>query len=710
MKQVLQDLAGGECVVSDVPVPTVKRGHLLIRTRRTLISAGTERSLVEFGRAGYITKARRQPEKVKMVLDKVRTDGLLTTVEAVRAKLDEPIPMGYSNVGVVAEVGAGVERFQVGDRVLSNGPHADYALVPENLCVRIPDGVSNEDAVFGIVGSIGLQGIRLLEPTLGETFVVTGLGLIGLISGQILRANGCRVIGLDLESDKLDLAEELGIETVRLDEGQDPVAEASRMSGGVGVDGVLITASSKSDAVMHQAATMCRKRGRIVLVGVVGLNLRRSDFYEKELTFQVSCSYGPGRYDPRYEEGGQDYPLPFVRWTENRNMAAVLDLIDGGSLKVSGLVSARFPLADAPDAYDFLLNDRSALGVVLTASESAAPAQADRIVALGDSAGPAAPGKGVIGAIGAGNYAGRILLPAFKEAGARLRVIASSRGQSSDHVGRKLGFESNTTDVDAILEDDGVDTVVIATRHDSHAGLVIRALDAGKHVFVEKPLGLAIDDLDRIAESRMRCLASGRGGRLMIGFNRRFSPYMRAVKRAVEASSFPMSIIYTCNAGAIARDSWVHDPSAGGGRILGEACHFIDAARHLAGSAIEEWSVSTMSDAEGLGDTATISLGFANGSIAAIHYFANGDRSFPKERIEVFQGGRIMTLDNFRTVKGFGVKLSGRGFGLSQDKGQKDCARAFIESIRSGGPDPIPFDELIEVSRISIEVANASAP
>lgn len=702
MKQVFQDISGGSTLVTEVPTPRCGAGQVLIRSTRSLISAGTERSLVDFGRAGYLEKARQQPEKVKMVLDKVRTDGLAATVSAVQSKLAQPMPMGYSNVGVVVEVGQGVVELKPGDRVLSNGSHAEYVCVPRNLCARLPDGLDDETASFGVVSAIALQGLRLAEPTLGETFVVTGLGLIGLITVQLLRANGCQVIGIDLDASKLDLATSFGAEVVRLDQGRDPVAAVDGLTRGQGVDGVIITASSKSDDIVHQAATMCRKRGRIVLVGVVGLQLRRSDFYEKELTFQVSCSYGPGRYDPDYEESGRDYPRGFVRWTENRNFQAVLDLMRAGSLSVDSLVTARYPVEEAGQAYQHLLEDRGVMGVVLQYDPGEASESTVRLPAQPSRAAGDAP---VVGAIGAGNYAGRVLLPAFKDAGARLRSIVSSGGKSGTHVGSRLGFDNSSTDPSVVLDDPEIDVVVVGTRHDSHAALVIAALEAGKHVFVEKPLALSLEELGDIREARTAALERGRGGRVMVGFNRRFAPLMLALKAETSGSGAPMAIVYTCNAGAIPGDSWVHDPAAGGGRIVGEACHFIDIARYLIGAGIADAGIRVMADPRGFGDTASLGLTFADGSIATIHYFANGDRRVPKERIEVYQEQRIYRLTNFRRLEGFGSRLKGRS--RRQDKGQKGCVEAFLEAVRAGGPDPIPFSELEEVSRVAIQLGEA---
>lgn len=703
MKQILQDLSKGTSAVTEVPRPRCKPGHLLVETSHSLISAGTERMLVEFGRSGYLAKARQQPERVKLVLDKIRTDGLLPTVDAVRSKLDQPIPMGYSNVGTVAEVGAGVTGFIVGDRVLSNGHHAEVVCVPKNLCAKIPEDVSNEDAAFTVVGAIALQGVRLAQPTLGECIVVTGLGLIGLLAVQILRANGCRVLGLDFDPQKLKLARQFGAETVDLEAGEDPIAAAVAFSRGRGVDGVLITASSKSSEPMRQAATMCRKRGRIVLVGVVGLELDRSDFYEKEITFQVSCSYGPGRYDTSYEDQGVDYPLGFVRWTEQRNFDAILDMMSAGALKLDDLKTESFDIQHAPQAYDLLVKNKGAMGVLLTYQGDEGSVKA-RILNLKPPA-PAAPGTPIIGAIGAGNYAGRILLPAFKATGARLKTVATSQGVSGTHYGKKLGFEISTTDSDSLLADPDINTILIGTQHNSHARFVVQALERGKNVFVEKPLALTHIELDQIEAAYTQAqTTNGPPPRLMVGFNRRFAPLMRKMKAEVKRSSEPLSIIYTCNAGSIPVDTWIQDPETGGGRIIGEACHFIDIARFLAESPIAEIQAMGISQAEGVTnchDTASITVNFENGSMATIHYFANGHVSFPKERIEVFQGGKVTVLDNFRRVRGFGGNVSGRS--TRQDKGQTECARAFVDALRSGKDSPIAYDQLMDVSRACVD-------
>ncbi|HSB96431.1 MAG TPA: zinc-binding dehydrogenase, partial [Spongiibacteraceae bacterium] len=498
MKQILQNLQTGETLVAEVPVPLVGRGALLIKTTRTLVSAGTERMLVDFGKGNFLQKARQQPDKVKQVLEKISTDGLQVTLEAVRNKLDTPLPLGYCNVGRLLETGAGVSGFVAGDRVISNGKHAEYVCVPKNLCAKIPDNVDDESAAFTVIGAIALQGIRLIAPTLGETVVVTGLGLIGLVAVQLLRAHGCRVIGIDFDASKIALARQFGAETVNLALGEDPVAAAMRYSKERGVDAVLITASTKSNEPIHQATAMCRKRGRIVLVGVVGMEMSRADFYEKELSFQVSCSYGPGRYDPEYEEKGQDYPVGFVRWTQQRNFEAILDMLADGRLDFKTLISHRFSIDSAPEAYN-LISDGNPLGVLLEYPERDAQASLERVIAITNHKPAAvAAGTAALGFIGAGNYASNILIPAFAKTGAQLLSVSSASGVSSVHVAKKFGIRQASTDTQALLADPAIKAVAITTRHDSHAYWVGQALAANKHVFVEKPLALNSSQLDEI--------------------------------------------------------------------------------------------------------------------------------------------------------------------------------------------------------------------
>ncbi len=714
MKQILQNLNSGETVVEDVPCPNVSKGQVLIRTSKTLVSAGTERMLVDFGKANLIDKARQQPDKVKMVLDKVKTDGVIPTYESVKNKLDQPLPLGYCNIGTIIEVGTEVEEFNPGDRVVSNAKHAEIVSVPKNLCCKVPDSVTDENATFTILGAIALQGIRLSQTTLGESVVVTGLGLIGLMTVQLLRAHGCRVLGLDFDPDKLELARQFGAETVDLSKGENPVTAAETFSRGCGVDAVIITAATKSNDPVHQGALMCRQRGRIVLVGVVGLELSRADFYEKELTFQVSCSYGPGRYDPLYEEGGQDYPIGFVRWTEQRNFEAVLDMMADGRIDVLPLISHHFPLDNAKDAYELVGGSGSSLGIILDYPNSDQKTNAELLEQTikfdSTTIRKITADQPILGFIGSGNYATSVLIPAFYKTPAILKSVASSSGISSVHVGKKYGFQETTTDSSNIINDNEINTVVITTRHDSHANFVCQALEQGKHVFVEKPLAL---DRQGLADIEQTYISSGKNNKnslLMVGFNRRFSPLVKKMKSLLEGISEPKSFIMTVNAGAIPAEHWTQDINIGGRRIIGEGCHFIDLLRFLADSPIIKVQAMMLGDKAGIGirdDKVTFSLLFENGSFGTVHYLANGDKSFPKERLEVFCGGRILQLDNFRKLRGFGWPGFKKMNLTRQDKGNSVCVAEFIHAIKSGLESPIAFDELVEVTRVSFDIMDA---
>lgn len=716
MKQIFQGLKSGVTSVEEVLCSKEQPGQLRISTKQSLVSVGTERMLVDFGKANLIQKALQQPDKVKQALQKIRTDGLAPTVEAIRAKLDQPMPLGYSNVGVVVDNGG--TSFALGDRVVSNGPHAEMVRVPHNLCARIPAGVDDDSAAFTVLASIALQGIRLVQPTLGESVVVTGLGLIGLLTVQLLRAQGCRVLGIDFDAQKCKLAQSFGADVVNLSAGEDPIAVAQVFSRGRGVDAVLITASTKSNDPVHQAATMCRQRGRIVLIGVVGLQLSRADFYEKELSFQVSCSYGPGRYDAEYEEKGHDYPVGFVRWTEQRNFEAVLDMMACGALDVKPLISHRFVLDDAPQAYQ-LLDTPGTLGILIDYPNAGVEVGVETGIEGGVGAGvgvgaktielaaPAdySPTDVVCSFIGGGNYASRVLIPAFAGASAQLNTLVTSGGVSAVHQGKKLGFATASTDLAAALLVDAVNTVVIATGHNLHAEQVVAALHAGKQVFVEKPLALTSAELASIDEAWQ--LQAGKC-RLMVGYNRRFSPLTVTMKKLLDKVAGPKTFILTMNAGQIPLDHWTQDRELGGGRIIGEACHYIDLLRFLVGAPIKAFTATRLGSVPGVEiaeDKASITLSFEDGSMGTIHYFANGGKAFPKERIEAFGGDGVLQLDNFKRLKGYGWKGFKSQRLRSQDKGQKACTLAFVESIRLAAAAPIPYDEIIEVAKVSIEVA-----
>ncbi|CAK0757839.1 Dehydrogenase-like protein [Gammaproteobacteria bacterium] len=708
MKQILQSLRSGVTEVADVPCPGVRHGHLLIRTSQSLVSPGTERMLIEFGKAGWIEKARQQPDKVRMVLDKIKTDGLQPSIEAVLNKLDQPLPLGYCNMGQVQEIGSGVSGFERYQRVVSNGKHAEVISVPFNLCAKVPDSVSDEEAAFTVLAAVALQGIRLVQPTLGETVVVTGLGLIGLITVQLLRAHGCRVLGLDFDKEKLAMACRFGAEVVDLAAGQDSVEAAKLYSRGYGVDAVIVTASTKSSEPIHHAALMCRKRGRIVLVGVTGLELSRADFFEKELTFQVSCSYGPGRYDPNYEEKGNDYPVGFVRWTEQRNFEAVLDMMADGRLDVKPLISHRFQIEEAEKAYELVERGGPSLGILLKyPSIEITPKLRTVSLQPQNLCSTATIGNVSVSFVGAGNYATAVLIPAFKAAGTRLQSVASSSGVSGLHAARKFGFEETTTDTDSLFADEKSDIVVVTSRHDSHAAFVLKALEAGKHVFVEKPLCLSLSELSEIKAAWLVSSKRSIAPMLMVGFNRRFASQIQKIKQLLSGFSGPKSFIMTVNAGAIPAEHWTQDPDVGGGRIIGEVCHFIDLLRYLAGFPISGWNRSTMRTLTE--DTVSLQLTFENGSIGTIHYFANGSKSFPKEQLEVFAGGQVLRLDNFRKLEGFGWPGFKKMNLWRQEKGQKTCAAAFVAAVAKSGQPPIPIEEIFEVSRVAIEISDAKS-
>ncbi len=706
MKQILQNLKTGATELVAVPAPKVRPGHLLIRTRASVVSSGTERMLVEFGRANLLEKARQQPERVLQVVQKIRTDGLLPTLDAVFGKLDQPLPLGYSSAGVVLEVGEGVAGFSPGDRLASNGPHAGTVCVPVNLCAAIPESVADREAAFAVLGAIALQGVRLAEPTLGERFVVAGLGLIGLLAVQLLQAHGCRVLGLDFDPARLELARSFGAETHDLAANPDPLPAAARFAGGRGVDGVLIAASTRSSDPVRQAARMCRQRGRIVLVGVAGLELDRADFYEKELTFRVSCSYGPGRYDPEYEDRGRDYPFGFVRWTEQRNIEAVLAMMAAGRVRARPLITHTFAFAGAEEAYRVLCEEKDALGLVLDYPRDEDQAAPVRTVAY-EPKRHAPVDAPTLGVLGAGNYAARVLLPILRGAGVRLHTVASAGGTSAAVAARKFGFARAVSEPAALLAEAAIDTVLVATRHDSHARYVCAALESGKHVFCEKPLCLTRAELQEIRRVYEPLLAGENPPLLMLGYNRRFAPLTRTLARLLTAAPRPKCFVMTVNAGALPAGHWTRDARRGGGRILGEACHFVDLLRFLAGAPVASVQARCLGAADAGEDTATITLGFADGSLGTIHYFANGAKAFPKERLEVFCAGGVLVLDNFRTLRGYGWPGFCAARLWAQDKGNGACLEAFLAAVREGAPSPIPLDQLVEVQEALLDIVEA---
>lgn len=700
MKQLIQSPATGKAEVAQVPAPQVQPGCVLVRNGASLVSAGTERTSVEFAKKSLIAKARSRPDLVKKVVDKARTDGPVTAMKAAFTRLDQPQALGYSSAGVVLAVGNGVDGVRVGDLVSCAGggyaSHADIVCVPKNLVAVAPEGVSLEHAACATVGAIGLHGFRLAEVQLGETVVVLGLGLIGLMVVQMAKAAGANVVGIDLDPSRVALALELGADqAVTLGQG-DPAAVTSAVSGGIGADAVLVTAGTVSNQPIEMSADLARDRGRVVLVGAVGLDMPREPYFKKELAFRVSRSYGPGRYDPSYEEGGSDYPVAYVRWTENRNMQAFLHLLANGSVNLEPLLTHRIPIEDGARAYTLITDDEEpSLGVLLTYGDPHAAGEpvrrVDRVAKQGK------PGEPGLAMLGAGNFATATLLPAIRDAGGfRLTGVATARGPSAHHAAEKFDFAFAATDGDELLQDDGTDMVAIVTRHDLHAPQIIAALDANKHVFCEKPPCLDETELADI----VRTYEAGDGRMLMVGYNRRFAPMVRSMRRHFDSVGEPLMVQMRVNAGFIPGDHWVHDPDVGGGRIIGEGCHFVDLASYLCDSLPVRVHAAALPD---LGryaeDNVAITLAMADGSVASITYTAAGDKAVGKERFEVFGAGRSAVLDDYRELRLYsGGSVKTDKARLGQDKGHKGEWEAVRDVLEGGGDAPIAFESLVATS------------
>jgi predicted dehydrogenase/threonine dehydrogenase-like Zn-dependent dehydrogenase len=697
MKQLLQDLKKGEILLEEIPLPNCGVNGVLIKTERSLISPGTERMLLEFGRSSYIQKAKQQPDKVKMVLDKIKTDGLLPTMETVFAKLGEPMPLGYCNAGTVIEVGNNVTEFKVGDRVVSNGAHSEIVAIGKNLVAKIPDNVSFESASFTVIASIALQGIRLFQPTLGEKVVVIGLGLIGQITMEFLKANGCEAIGIDIDQGKVELAKSNGFIALNPANGEDPISFISNYTEEVGVDGVIITAATKSNGPLEQAAQITRRKGRIVAVGAIGMDIPRPPFYEKEISFHISSSYGPGRYDKSYEEEGIDYPLGYVRWTQNRNFQAILQLLSNGSLNFDYLITHEYKFIEAPKAYNEILNNRDALGVVLK-YESQEEVKVDKKVNLISSNTTVDSSDVSIGVIGAGNFTKLIVLPILAQSNAKLIGISSSKGLSSSLAAKKFKFEYSTTDYNELLRDDRINTIFITTRHNNHSKLVVESLEAGKNVFVEKPLSVNIEQLADVINCCNKLAKENRLPKLMVGFNRRFSPFIQDIYKNIKGRSSGLAMNMTINAGALPKDLWVHDPVVGGGRIIGEGCHFIDTMNFLANSEVESVSSVALNNEKELAiknDNVILNLRFKDGSIGTLSYLANGNKSYPKEQMNLFCEGKVFELDNYKKVNAYGSSGMKK---WSQDKGHKDEMIGFVENIKSSKENLISLESLVNTT------------
>jgi predicted dehydrogenase len=703
MKQLLQNMRDGKTLVADVPVPVPQAGQALVQVAASLVSAGTERMLVEFGEKSLLGKARSRPDLVRQMLEKAQREGLILTVQAAFSRLDQPMALGYSSAGTIVSLGRGMEDYKVGQRVACAGGgyavHAEYNVVPRNLLTPLPDSVDFESAAFTTLGAIALHGFRLAGPQVGESVAIIGMGLLGLLAGQIAAAAGCHLLGIDTDPQRVALAASLGLEAVQ----RDPALEtAQAFTANRGFDIVLICADTTSNDPVELAGVIARDRARIVATGAVGLTFPRKMYYEKELSFINSRSYGPGRYDPAYEENGRDYPLGYVRWTEGRNFQTIVELLANGRLNVKPLITHRFPIDKAPEAYQVITGRTKTpfLGVLLTyGAKNDVPGGKVDLHPLSIQPAPVR-----LGVVGAGLFANSTLLPAIhRQKGIDLVGIASAGGLHAQHSARKFGFSYATSDDQQILDDTHINTVAILTRHDTHAGLVIRALQADKHVFVEKPLAINPEQLDEIE----KILSLHTSHILTVGYNRRFAPLAVELSRFLADRREPLHAHYRVNAGYIPLNHWTHDPEQGGGRIIGEGCHFVDFLTHLAGAVPVAVTAHALPDiGKYQQDNLSMMFTFRDGSVGVIDYLASGDKSFPKERLEVFCGGRVAVLDDFRsllTVRDGRRKLVRK----AQDKGWYDEWVAFEKAIQTGGQPPIPYDQLIGVTRATFAVLDS---
>jgi predicted dehydrogenase len=710
MKQVLQNIRTGETTVSEVPVPTPQPGTILVQTAASLVSAGTERMMVEFAGKTLVGKARSRPDLVRQVMDKAQREGLLSTAEAAFNRLDQPMPLGYSSAGTIVTIGDLVQGYRVGQRVACSGGgyavHAEYAIVPDNLITPIPDDVDFESAAFATLGAIALHGFRLAQIQLGERVVVIGLGLLGLLTLGIANAAGCQVLGVDIDPSRVEFARELRADVVLRHQAEDA---ALSFSHGQGVDAVLICAATQSNDPVELAGAIARDRAKVIAIGAVGLDIPRKVYYQKELSFINSRSYGPGRYDPKYEEGGCDYPIGYVRWTEGRNLEAFVELLGSGRLDVKSLITHRLPIEKAPQAYDLITGKSKEpfVGVLLTylktlQGELEAPSSVVEPTQVLPSKVARTSAKVTLGVLGAGNFATAVMLPVLRKvAGVQLVGVASSSGLSAQHAAKKFRFSYAVSDAAQIYNDENINTVAILTRHNLHASQVIAALMAGKHVFCEKPLALNLEELEEI--QAVLSPSVDQPPLLTVGFNRRFAPLAQRLGAFISDRKEPLYAHYRVNAGYLPLSHWVQAPDIGGGRIIGEGCHFIDFLTFLVGQAPVSVITQALPDnGHYQEDNLQLTLAFPDGSLGAVTYLANGDKSFPKERVEVFVGGRIAVLNDFRSLE---LIRSGKRqvvrSRLRQDKGHRAEWEAFAAAIAAGGPPPIPYEHLFSVTRAS---------
>ena len=704
MKQLLQNIKTGKSTVEDVPVPTPRSGQALVRVAASLVSAGTERMVVEFAEKSLVGKARSRPDLVKQVIEKARREGLVSTAQAAFNRLDQPMALGYSSAGTIVALGEGMQGFQIGQRVACAGGgyavHAEYNVVPRNLLTPLPENVNFESAAFTTLGAIALHGFRLAELQIGENIAVIGMGLLGLLTAQIAAAAGCNVLGIDVDPARLAFASSLGLRAVRREEAID---SSVAFTANRGFDAILICADTSSNDPVELAGVIARDRARVVATGAVGLTIPRKVYYEKEISFINSRSYGPGRYDSNYEEQGHDYPLGYARWTEGRNFEAVVDLMASGKLLVQPLITHRFPINEATQAYEVITGKKTErfLGVLLNYPEGKIEEERRIVFPLSSVKSSRVINLGVMGA---GLFANSVLLPSIKKAGDIEFVgIASSGGLHAQHAGKKFGFRYSTSDDDEIIHDPNINTVAILTRHDSHADLVVKALKAGKHVFVEKPLAINSDQLSAISKQ----LSADGCPLMVVGFNRRFAPLAQSLSSFLLHRKEPVYVHYRINAGPIPFNHWTQDPEIGGGRIIGEGCHFVDFITFLVGTAPISLTAHALPDGgKYREDNVSMTFTFPDGSIGIVDYLANGDKSFPKERIEVFCGGQIAVLDDFvslQTIKD-GKRKETKG---TQNKGWVEEWKVLARAIREGGEPPIPYEQLIGVTKAIFAVVES---
>lgn len=708
MRQLVQYFRSGELKIEEVPAPSIKQGGVLVQNHFSLISAGTERMLVELGQKSILGKAKERPDLVKQVREKVKRDGLVSTLRRVANRMDSPMPLGYSSSGTIIAVGDGIERHKAGSRVACAGGgyanHAEVVFVPKNLCVSIPESVDLEDAAFTTLGAIALQGIRRAEPQIGECVVVIGLGLVGQITVQILKANGCQILGVDIDPERAELAQKLGADNAVSPE--DAQKACSDLSDGIGADSVIVTASTTSNEPVEMAGEIARDRGKIAVVGAVGMDVPRNLYYRKELDLRLSRSYGPGRYDADYEEKGIDYPASYVRWTEKRNMEAFLGLVAAGKVKPRELITHTFGFDDALKAYDIITKKSQEKHLAILLKYNVKNALKDNIsasqVSISASSHASHTDQINIGVIGAGNFARDVLLPELsKIEAARIKSIATATGLTAAHAGKKFGCDYVTSDYKEIINDNEINAVIIATRHNLHSQIAIDALNSGKYVFVEKPLALSMEQLEQVVYTFRES-----SGNIMVGFNRRFAPLAQKIEQYFHDRIYPLSINYRINAGRVPADSWVQDSEEGGGRIIGEVCHFVDFLQYMAHcDPIRVYADMLRGSGQDDGpvENVSVTIGYQDGSIGTINYLANGDSRTPKERIEIFGGGSVGIIDDFRRAEISGENIH-KKFSGRQDKGHSSELREFVKAVKNADKMPIEFRESIAATMVTFKI------